>query len=315
MQVVASVLVLAAFVHVIEPDQLRALPGRIRWDLLVGAALIRGAALLVHEGRTWLALPVPRPPLLGVARVGLVSALLNLLLPGRAGDVALVAMLRRRCGVGVGAATAAVGIVAFIEAAVFGVFLLVALLAGATEWRALLGADAHARALQLVGLATGGGLMVLVVIATLGRRMAATREPHPARPGLRALLREATTQTGAALATPGAVLLHAGGAALQVGMMLGAFALALPAVGISVPAPLLAASGVLALSALSAVVLPPGYGAGPAAAGLAVLSLLGASEADALAYAGALWVLNQVPAVALGIPCLWTLGWPRRGEG
>ena len=56
------------------------------------------------------------------------------------------------------------------------------------------------------------------------------------------------------------------------------------------------------------MVLPPGYGAGPAAASLAVLSMLGADEADALAYAGAWWVLSQLPAVGFGLPALWSLG-------
>jgi uncharacterized membrane protein YbhN (UPF0104 family) len=306
-QVVASVIVLWVFIRAIEPGQLQALPGRVRWDLLLVALVVKSIALLLHEVRVWLALPRPRPSLLLVARIGLVSGVINLVLPARAGDLALIAMLQRRCRVGVGAATAAMGVVAFLEAAVFGLLLMLGLVIGASQWQALLGVDAHAQALQLVGLATGAGLIGAAAVAIVGRRLAATPDPLP-RPGLRHVLREATTQTGAALASPAAATLNVATAAAQVVLMVAAFAIALPAVGISVPAPFLAAAGVLGLSAISSIVLPPGYGAGPAAASLAVLSTMGASEVDALAYAGAWWVLSQVPAVGLGLPSMWSLG-------
>ena len=308
LQFVASAAVLTVFVRTIEPAQLYALPQRISWGLLLAALLIKTVALLVHELRIWLALPSPRPPVLLVAQVGLVSGVLNLILPGRAGDIALIALLQRRCGVRIGVATAAIGVVAFLEAAVFGLLLFTGLLLGASQWQALLGADAHARALQLVGLATGTGMLLVTAIAIVGRRLATREAPRSDRPGLQQILRDATTQTGAALSTSRGAAINITSAALQVTGMLVAFAIALPAVGIDVGAPFFAAAGVLGLSAIASIVLPPSYGAGPAAASLAVLAPMGANEADALAYAGAWWILSQIPALTLGLPSMWSLG-------
>lgn len=308
LQVLASAAVLTVFVRAIEPEQLYALPQRVSWELLLTALLLKTTALLFHELRIWLALPHPRPRVRLVAQIGLVSGVLNLVLPGRAGDLALIALLHRRCGVRIGLATAAIGVVAFLEAAVFGLLLLTGLVLGASQWQAMLGVDAHARALQLVGLATGTGLLLITVVTIVGRRLTSRASPRPGGPALRQIFRDATTQTGAALSTSRSASINIASAALQVTVMLLSFALALPAVGINVDSPFFAAAGVLGLSAIASVVLPPSYGAGPAAASLAVLAPMGANEADALAYAGAWWVLSQIPALALGLPSMWSLG-------
>jgi uncharacterized membrane protein YbhN (UPF0104 family) len=200
------------------------------------------------------------------------------------------------------------GLVAFLEAAVFGVLLLVGLSLGAAEWRRLLGAAEHGRAMQVVGLVTAGGLLAAAVVARIGRRMARDPTPAPRGPGLRGLIREATSRADAALGSLRGVATHVGAALVQVVGVLLSFALALPAVGVDVPSPFFVAAGVLALTALSAVALPPSFGAGPAAASLAVLSMVGATHADALAYATAWWLLSQVPGVLLGLPAMWTLG-------
>ena len=97
--------------------------------------------------------------------------------------------------------------------------------------------------------------------------------------------------------------MHVGLAAVDVLATVGAFALLLPAVGLDVPS-FLAASGVLAVSALASIVLPPTYGAGPAAAGVAVLAAFGVDAAGALAFAAGYWVVSQAPAAVLGLPCL-----------
>lgn len=301
-------MVLVLMVRAVEPEQLRALPGRLRWGPLVLALAIKSAALLVHEVRLWMLLPLPRPRLRTVAQIGLVSGVVNLILPGRAGDLVNIALLQRRCQLGLGAATAAMGIVAFLEAAVFGTLLLIALTLGAAQWQALLGADAHARATQMVGLATGAGLLAMAAVAIVGRRMARAPTEAPDRPSLLQLVREATARADAALGSLRNAAANVFVATLQVVAMVASFAIALPAVGVEVGAPFFAAAGVLGLSALASVVLPPGYGAGPAAASLAVLSTMGATEADALAYAGAWWILSQVPAVLLGLPSMWRIG-------
>jgi len=306
LQLTASIVVLVLFVRAVEPQQLRALPGRVDVGLLLLAFAVKAAALLLHEVRVWLVLPHPRPPLAKVTRIGLVAGVINLVLPGRAGDLANIAMLQRRCGVSLGTATASMGVVAFIEAAVFGLLLLAGLAVGAAQWQALLGEDAYDQAMLVVGLATGGGLAVAVAVAVVGR--IASSMPSAPASGIKRVLWEATTQTGAALASPRNAARNIAIAAVQVVGMVAAFAIALPAVGVEVGAPFLAAAAVLGLSAIAAVVLPPSYGAGPAAASLAVLSTAGASEADALAFAGAYWVLSQLPALLFGLPSMWSLG-------
>jgi len=313
LQLAVSVAVLAALVRAVQPEQLEALPGRVNWGLLLLAMGIKASALLVHDFRVWMVLPSPRPPVLKVAVIGLVSGVVNLVLPGRAGDLVNIGLLRQRCGLGLGTATGAMGIVAFLEAAVFGTLLLTGLTLGAARWEALVGADAHARATQLVGLATGAGLVGVAAVAMVGRRMArsepVTVSPESEkRPSLLELVRQATTRADAALGSPRNALVNVGVALVQVVAMITSFAIALPAVGVDVSTPFFAAAAVLGLSAIASVVLPPGYGAGPAAASMAVLSTMGATEADVLAYAGAWWVLSQVPAVVLGLPAMWSIG-------
>lgn len=308
-QLVASVVVLGLFIRSVEPEQLRSLPSRVHIGPLLGALLVKGLALLLHDVRLWYILPQPRPPLVDVLRVGLVSGVVNLVSPGRAGDVLNVALLRTRCAIPLGTATATMGLVGVLEAAAFGTLLLGGLTFGAANWEQLIGRDAHDQAFELVGIGTGAGLLALTAVAIVGRRLAA-QEPDdtPQRPGAIQVLRDAFTQTGAALATPRQIALHGALAYIQVLGMVFSFAVALPAVGVSVPTPFLAAAMIMGLSAVASVVLPPGYGAGPAAAALTVLHPLGVQEAEVLAYAGAWWVLSQIPALVLGLPSMWSLG-------
>ncbi|HCH61522.1 MAG TPA: hypothetical protein DFR83_01875 [Deltaproteobacteria bacterium] len=308
-QLVASVLVLGLFIRSVEPEQLRSLPSRVHLLPLLGALLVKGLALLLHDIRLWYILPQPRPPLIDILRVGLVSGVVNLVSPGRAGDVLNVALLRTRCGIPLGTATATMGLVGVLEAAAFGTLLLAGLTFGAANWEQLIGAEAHDQAFELVGLGTGLGLLGLTAVAIIGRRLAA-REPEskPDQPGAIQVLQDAFTQTGAALASPQKIVFHVTLAYTQVLGMVFSFAVALPAVGVSVPTPFIAAAMIMGLSAVASVVLPPGYGAGPAAAALTVLHPLGVQEAEVLAYAGAWWVLSQLPALVLGLPSMWSLG-------
>ena len=78
--------------------------------------------------------------------------------------------------------------------------------------------------------------------------------------------------------------------------MIAAFALASSALGLDLPAPWMMSGIVLGLSALSSLVLPPTYGAGPAAAAVFVFGLFGVPAADALAYSSLWWVISQIPA-------------------
>ena len=56
------------------------------------------------------------------------------------------------------------------------------------------------------------------------------------------------------------------------------------------------------------MLLPPSYGAGPAAAAVFVLSAFGLSNDEALAYSVGWWMTAQLPAVALGLPAFYGRG-------
>ena len=59
--------------------------------------------------------------------------------------------------------------------------------------------------------------------------------------------------------------------------------------------------------------LPPSFGAGPAAASVAVLTVFGIDQTGALMYAAAYWFIANVPAVTLGLPALWQRKMGRSG--
>lgn len=308
-QVLASALVLWALLRDLDRGVFADAVGRTSPGWLLAAMTVKSLGLLMHEYRLWLSLPAPRPPVGRVFALGFVGGMMNLVLPARGGDLLAVVLLHRECGVRASAATAAVGLVAFLEAAVFGVFLAGVLTIGAARWISVIGEAAHGQATLLVGGVTVAGLIGVLALALLGRSGRAGGEglPGPLR-----WIRATAGDAGDVLATPGAVALHLFLAAVGVACTLGGFALALPAVGLDLPLPLLASAGVLALSSVAAFVLPPTYGAGPAAVSVAVLAAFGVSRPDALAYAGAYWLVAHVPAVALGLPFVWGRGFYRR---
>jgi uncharacterized membrane protein YbhN (UPF0104 family) len=63
----------------------------------------------------------------------------------------------------------------------------------------------------------------------------------------------------------------------------------------------------LGFSAIAAIVLPPTYGAGTVAASIFVLGLFGIDQSQAIAYSALWWIISQVPAAFLGIPCFLLL--------
>lgn len=308
-QLAASALVLGLLARDVDADALRGIGGRISPGWLGLALLIKTFTLYLHEQRLWLAFNAPRPPLGRVLGIGFAAGVLNLVLPGRAGDIASVAMLRRETGVSVGAATAAVGVASFLEAAVFGGLLLVVLGLGAGRWQQVIGAEAHGMALQWVTIATLGGVAVAVAATVLGRRLRPPEEGPATGPSPLQILRDTLRQAGDNFSTPAALFTNVGLAVVQVVGMVGAFALAFPAVGLDIPLPMLAAAGVLAISSVASIVLPPSFGASPATASVAVLAVFGVSQGDALGYAAAWWLISQVPATLIGLPCLWGREW------
>lgn len=303
-QVALSIAVLAVLISDTDTDALRRIGPRLSVGWLVAASLLKVVTLLLHELRLWVSLNPPRPPVGKVVAIGLASGVLNLVLPGRAGDIAAIAMLVRECGVKTGAAAAAVGVVAFLEAAMFGLTLVAVLMLGAPRWREVVGPDAW---FQAVGGASGLTLLgvgIALVAVIFARRTLVTEDEPPPGPSPVQVVRDTLVQASDNLATPATLALNTGLALLQVIGMVGAFALLFPAVGVEVPLPMLAAAGVLALSSLASVLFPPTYGAGPAAASVAVLAAFGLGREDALAYAAGWWVVSQVPAALLGLPAL-----------
>ena len=303
---------------------------RIAWEQsqplwLVGAVVLKSLTLLLHELRLWMAFERPRPPLLRVCAIGFAAGVINLIAPGRAGDIASIAMLHRECDVKVGAATTAVGLVAFLEAAMLGVFLLCIVGLGAINFEAVyqnmaviqsVEMDASEQ-VQLLLRWVGFGLLASVLAAGLAVLWWVKRDPQSAtapRGRLKGILLDTLEATMGQLSSPVSLLGNVALAGLQVLGMVGAFAMALTAVGIAVPYPWVAAATILLLSSVAAIGLPPALAAGPALASMAVLPLFGvgdiqdlnalSSNPQILAYTGAYWIISQVPAALFGIPCL-----------
>jgi O-antigen ligase len=87
---------------------------------------------------------------------------------------------------------------------------------------------------------------------------------------------------------------------LQLGLAIASLAALLPALDLQVPFPLLGMVAYLMMSNVMSAVLPEGFGASSAASGLAVLTLLGMTEAQAVAFALLAWFVRIGPIVALG---------------
>jgi len=307
-QIAVSVIVLILLFRDVDRQAISDLWPRIQWHWLGIALLTKAATLVLHEVRLWVSLNPPRPSITHVVIIGFASGVLNLVLPGRAGDLAAIGMLVRECRVRPGAAAAAVGVVAFLEAAMFGLTLVVVLALGADRWRSVVGPEKWLQAMSGVSGLTLIGIAVAVVAVMVTRRFRGGSEPEPDGPAPIQIIRDAILQATDNLAAPMTLALNTGLAILQVVGMVIAFTLLFPALGIDVPLPALAASGVLAISSLASVLLPPSYGAGPAAASVLVLGAFGLSADDALAYSVGWWQVSQLPAMLLGLPAFYGRG-------
>ena len=294
---------------------------------LVGAIVLKSTTLFLHEVRLWMAFDAPRPPMLRVCAIGFAAGVINLVAPGRAGDFASIAMLRRECNVSVGAATTAVGLVAFLEAAMLAVFLLIVIGLGAINFEEVyvnmatieqidFDASGHLESLlRVVGFSliagTFIGAIAVVIWVKRGHQIQASSPP---KGRIQSVMMDTISATMSQLSSPKNLLANAGLAGLQVLGMVGAFAMAMPAVGIHIAYPWVAAAVILLLSSVAAIGLPPALAAGPALASMAVFPLFGvgsiddigqlASDPRILAYTGSYWIISQVPAALFGIPCL-----------
>lgn len=301
-------MVLVLLFREVDVASLKGLWPRLHLGWLGLALALKAATLLLHELRLWVSLNPPRPPVSRVVAIGFASGVINLVLPGRAGDLAAIGMLVRECRLTTGAAAAAVGIVAFLEAAMFGLTFAIALVAGSSRWLEVMGSEQWLKALSGVTGLTLLGIVIAVGAVISTRRFMGDGEPPPPGPSPLAIVRDALMQASTNLSAPLTLAVNAGLALLQVIGMVAAFAMLFPAVGVSVPLPALAAAGILGMSSLASVVLPPSFGAGPAAAAVFVLGAFGLGHADALAYSVGWWMVSQLPAAVLGLPAFYGRG-------
>jgi uncharacterized membrane protein YbhN (UPF0104 family) len=183
-----------------------------------------------------------------------------------------------------------------------GVFIL-----GATQWEAALGTFEHARALNWISLFTIGGIGAVLTIALIGSRLSPAPKEEESGFSIKRFLEDAFRQTGTAFQSPKYIFLNILVAGIEVWGMVFSFALGFWALGIDIPTPWTAAAVMLGFSALAAIILPPTYGAGPAAAAVFVLSVFGIEQPVALAYSAIWWLISQVPCAIVGIPCIWML--------
>lgn len=305
-QLAGSALVLALLVREARWSEVRDALARVDESWLALALLAKAGAVLAREARLWVALlPWGRPPpLRRVLSIGLVAGLVNNVLPARGGDLLGVGLLHREARVPATAALAAMGITSVIEAAVFGAFLLLLALTQAERFGELLGPAEVARATSGLTLVTVFVVFAAVALVLVGRRLSAPAAPTPGG-GPGAWLRQAVVDTGKGLAALPSLAGNTLLALLQVGLVVLSLRLLLPALGLDPPMPMLAASSVLAVGSLAAVVLPPSLAAGGAASAVGVLAGFGVGTADALAFATLTWVVQMGPVGALGIGPLW----------
>lgn len=269
---------------------------------LVAATLLKTLGVSLHELRLWLALrPYKKIPLLPVFGIGYLAGLLNVVLPVRGGDLIAVGLLRRELQVPAPAALAGVVLTGFFEAAVFGVFLLVVMAFGATQWEALLGQAETLRAMGTLSLLTFGAIFGSAGLVVLARRLSTSEDPEPKGPSALQLVREAIVRTGEGLSSWRWMGWNLVTSVLQVVLVVLSFWALLPALGLQVEYPVLATCGVIAIGAMAAIVLPPGLGAGQAATAVFVLGFFGVSEAEAIAFTALSWISNSIPPLVTGI--------------
>ena len=305
-QITISVLIVFLLLSDADLSSIGSALRQSQWIWLGGALILKMLSLLLHEYRLWLALTAPRPKLTLTMQIGFASGALNLVLPARAGDIAAIALLKKMCNLRSGIAAYAVGMAAFFEAAMFGLSMLIVLLLHAPEWKEKLGETLHAQTFQWITLFTFGGIAIAILTAIIGIRLR-PQEDQVEGFSPKQMLLDAIQQTGRGFRQPLYITLNILAASIEVWMMVASFAMALIALGIAIPNPWAISGLILGFSALASIVLPPTYGAGTTAACVFVLGLFGIDQSLALAYSALWWLVSQVPATILGLPCLIAL--------
>jgi len=302
-KILLSVTVILWFAADVDMQRMGQVLRRVSPGWLVLAFLLKAVSLWLHEARIWMALPVPRPRLGELVRMCLGIGLLNLVLPARGGDVAIIAGLNRRWQIPVGTATAVIGVTSFLEAAAFGLILLAVLGESSGLASPTAGASDLDQIFLMVALTAAIACAAIATIMVIGRVRAGRAAPA----GLLGIAHRIAVDTAALLTDPRVLATNTIAAVVQVGFMVAAFAVGLPAAGLADAAPLAAAGQILALSSLASVILPPAWGVGPAAASKLVLGASGLGTEEALLYAAVYWIIAHLPFMLMGLPSLWSL--------
>ena len=309
-----SVAVIAVFIQDANTQDLWTLLYNLNTTWLIGALFLKSISLTIHEYRLWLGFGEPRPPIQQTMQIGFASALLNILFPGRAGDIAAIAMLHKKCSVPVGTATFAVGMVGFFEGAIFGLMMVMVLLLNAPMWIQFLGEDIHVQSLQTISGLTLLGIVIVVVAGIIGRRFTDETSEHTTEFSPTAWIKDAFSQTQTNLTNIRYILFNSLASLAEVWLMIASFAMGFEMLGLEsslvdfTPMLTWSLSGlVLGLSAIASIVFPQTYGAGSAAASVFILGFFGFDQTQALGFASVWWIISQVPAVLLGLPSLWLL--------
>ncbi len=302
LQVVASIGILLLLLQDVDFKRLLRVLQEGSVVMLFVAFGVKALGLLLHEFRLWMALPEPRPRVRPVISLGLAAGVLNLALPARAGDFAAIAFLRKECRIPIAVGTMAVGVTSALEAIVFGTYLLFVLTTSAPLWASLIGETARQEIVHWLGLGVTVTITGGAILALIGTRIGRFADQASR---VNAFFRSTIGETARALRDSRFLSSQTIAAIVQVGLVVAAFSIALLAAGVQLSRPDLAASMVLATASIAAVLLPPTFAAGPAAASAAILPLFGVSHEGAIAYAGAYWLVAHVPAITMGLPCLW----------
>ncbi|MCB9777269.1 MAG: flippase-like domain-containing protein [Alphaproteobacteria bacterium] len=302
-----SLAVVLWFQEQIELGALRDALSTVSVPWFVGGLLLNTVAAGLHEGRTWLSLPRPRPRILPVLDACFAGGLINLFVPMRGGDVATVVLLRRSLGVSLPVGAAAIGLCNLLEMLVFALGLPVLVVVGLEPLGRLLGETTVLRvSLGVAGVAVAAAAGTAGAVVA-GRWMAA-------RPGVfgRAggVVAAVLGTIAGALSTPRDVLGHGALAALQVVLLYLGFMAAMLSVGIGGPELPLMTASLVAASALASLLVPSSWGVGLAGAAGAVFDAFGLPPELALSCAAVHWLTGHVPAAALGFLGVWRVGLP-----
>ena len=284
-------------------ESLASIPSTISLPLLVSALFIKTLGLIIREVRLWVILDTPKPKFSSTIYVGLAAGFFHTFLPFRGGDLLSIAMLHQYCGLSPSKSSVAVGICAFFEMLVFGIFFLVILML-TPFWYEVLGEKIYTQSFWSTSVLMIACIGIVIAAGIIGKPKES--EAEDTNSPVHEFISQLFSETNRAVAQK-KVLIQLTISSIEIILMLFSFVLGLWSIGIFPIAPWGTVCIILAFSAVAAVALPPSYGAGPAAAIVFVFSLLNITNEFALSYAAIWWILSQIPTLITGVPSLWLI--------